>query len=743
MEAKTLNSVADSSQPQKTAGPFAGLRELGQEFGRSIPNRAVAAFMAIGFSLETFALLQVRQPLVLTNWRLALFTIAFVFWFWLSAGLLMHSIARKARSGNGTTTAKHVVRSILTYAAMVIFVGGYAISWGIFLKTSQFASWELWRFSIANSAELTKYVTDAEPVHAFYGVAVIAASVIAFYFATPLISRRSSAAYQGPLVLNRLWFLTTVIMLSLFSIIKHQPCLDAAEQDCRQLTRSLNPVFSFWNTAIESLSLEPIGQPFDDLTELTPLSVTWSSLPETEVKGSDEGNQLNAPTVNSANTLPHIIVIQIESLRSDVIHLQHQGREVMPHLNKLANDALVWRNAYSQSTHSDYADPCIVSSLYPLRTRHHHYYALNDPWPKQLSYDCLKQLGYATATISSQNEMWGRMEHFLTSPNLDFFYHPERFADRANAEMNHQDPGFYAQVQNGMLKAGKFPDRHTASVAIDWIERQSETGKPFLLNMNLQSSHFPYLIPDEATKPFQPCDFGSEISFASYPIEATRTVRNAYYNSLHEIDTQLGLLIETLQRVGIADQTMLVVLGENGESFHENGQVCHANKPYEATTNIGLVMHGPTWLEPGVEDYPIEHVDILPTLFRRIGLAPHPNFQGIDALAADRPELLDRFLYFHTLSPLAQCDGLQWASRWKYLWDHQTSRGELYDLESDPGESTNLFTERPDLANALHDQLMLWRQRQLAWYHLPNLYGNFYPPKPPKFDRSDVVESLK
>lgn len=75
-----------------------------------------------------------------------------------------------------------------------------------------------------------------------------------------------------------------------------------------------------------------------------------------------------------------------------------------PHLNRLAKQGVQFTRAYTQSTHSDYADVCIVSSLYPLRKTRHHYYSASDPWPKTLIYDLLKPLGYVTAIFSSQNE---------------------------------------------------------------------------------------------------------------------------------------------------------------------------------------------------------------------------------------------------------------------------------------------------------------------------------------------------
>jgi arylsulfatase A-like enzyme len=695
-----------------------GLVDLGKDLLNSIPNRVVLAVVVIGVVAELIALSQMEQPLMHNGWRVALLAPMFIAWFWLTIGLFLHKASAKLllvkKQG---VSAKSVLCFTGFFAAFVMFVGAYATSWGLFLKTSRFANWEVLRFSIQNVGELVKYVTAAEPTHLIYGAIVMVVGSAGLWLLLKPFSKVAHPVAECPLPLNRLWFLMTTLTLASLALVQHDSSVVHAQRNLIALKHGLNPTVTLVGTAVESLRLAPIDQVFADPDqELQALSTKWSPALGEGYKASD---------------LPSIIMIQVESLRSDVVYAEHQGREVMPHLNKLAKKSLVWKNAYAQSTHSDYADPCIVSSLYPLRTRTHHYYGLDDPWPKQLSYDCLKQLGYSTATISSQNEMWGRMEHFLVSPNLDFFYHPERAENATFAEASEQDPGFYLHLESGALKAGKFPDRHTADVAIDWIKRTSKSDKPFLLNMNLQSSHFPYIIPAEASKPFQPCDLPSDASFAWYDPSHTETVRNAYYNALHEIDSQLGRLLTTLEESDQLENTIIVVLGENGESFHENNQVCHANKPYDSSTHIAAVMYGPKWLDAREEAYPLEHVDILPTLFRRIGLEPHPNFQGIDALASDRPQWKDRFLYFHTLSPLSATDGLQWAGRWKYMWDCRTQEGELYDLHNDPTEQNNLAAQHPQLAQSLHDQLGEWRSRQLAWYHFPSLYQQYYPPKPP------------
>ena len=59
-------------------------------------------------------------------------------------------------------------------------------------------------------------------------------------------------------------------------------------------------------------------------------------------------------------------------------------------------------------------------------------------------------------------------------------------------------------------------------------------------------------------------------------------------------------------------------------------------------------------------------------------------------------------------------------------------QGALFDVVADPGESRDLRADRPELAAELADVLAQWRRRQLAYYHYPQYYGRYAPPRPPK-----------
>ncbi|MEM7784904.1 MAG: sulfatase-like hydrolase/transferase [Planctomycetota bacterium] len=714
-----------------------------------IPNNWILAVILGGIGFEVVATATTQQSIWNSSPRAILLAVSFIVTFWTFVGLALNRVSIWIVSGCKKNQSLHsrFIFSLGPILLLVIAVMLYAISWGIFLQTSRFASWEVLRFTVTNSGDLWVYLVEAEPHQFFYGISTFIAVTLCFYFLITKFSHVAHPNAQKPVLLNRLWLACFALCFCSYQFSLADSNRARVFTELIHLSQSMNPALTFITSFKDSMYGEAI-EPVLDHGELIPLNKDWErAVAQTDIRSSnaDFQNMAFAPSGTSVNGKPYpsIIVIQVESLRNDVIHRVHQGIEVMPHLNRMARKGLEWKNAFAQATHSDYADPCIVSSLYPLRTQFHHYYRKDDPWPKRLSYDCLKHIGYSTAIISSQNEMWGQMEYFLDSPNLDLFYHPEKCDDQAEfAETASQDVGFYLALKAGNLKAGKFPDSYTADRACQWIRSVAQKGRPFLLNMNLQNSHFPYAMSDEIPRPFKPYQLAPDVFFTNYDPIHTETVRNAYLNSLHEIDKQIGKLVAQLEDLNLMQDTIFVIVGENGEAFHENGQVCHAKKPYNAGIQIGAVMYGPGWFSPGVEDYPIEHVDLLPTLFHRIGVSAHPNFQGIDALSPQRPELKNRFLFGHICSPLAEGETVQWAGRWKYMWDKLDQKGELYDLENDPGEVNNLFTSHVELAHALHEHLMFWRARQLAWYHFPSYYTKYFPPKPPKM-KAEVLSRIQ
>src|SRR6185295_12806522 len=149
--------------------------------------------------------------------------------------------------------------------------------------------------------------------------------------------------------------------------------------------------------------------------------------------------------------------------------------------------------------HSNYEDLVPLASQYPLRSPQMYSYPPNPTYPRVLVYDVLKALGYRTAIFSSQNENWGGMLNFHRQSSLDKLFHAETFSGPTYTAWD--DLGFAKWVQQ-TGSAGSVDDKYTVGEAIEWLDTAGD--KPFFLHMNLQSSHVPYVVPDDFVRRFSP-----------------------------------------------------------------------------------------------------------------------------------------------------------------------------------------------------------------------------------------------
>jgi arylsulfatase A-like enzyme len=678
------------------------------------PNLWVAVLALTGFVAEVVLLAYRPDSIYQTQGISFLLVVLLLAWYWLSVAWLLRVLTQAIlRATSAWPAWLAVALRGLTVLAGTALVMVYLASWALYFQAGRFLGYEGIEFVLINVREVWLHLVMTRPrdlwIVGLLGVLVLAGAPF-------LLARMARTGWSAPdaprtrSVRRIIWCSLLLVALLLYlpsqmhGFVRPGIVLDA-------LKYRVNPGITLVASAVEALADESI-MPCLDTTELTPLSES----------------DYRAPSPSATNR-PSVVFVAIESMRHDVVHLRHQDREVMPNYNKLAREGLHLTRAYAVSTHSDYADPPIVSSLYPLWTRRHHYYQTTDAWPRTRLYDLLKPEGYATAIISSENEEWGGKSKFYASPGLDWLYDAQRSTAPTRPLYDLSEVG---EFQAGVMRSGSLDDAHTTDVAIEWITQQTSAGRPFFLYVNYQYSHFPYELPPGADHPFQPCEWSSAGSFLAFPVEQTTEIRNSYYNALHEVDRQIGRLVAALRKQGRLDNTILVLTGDNGEAFNEGGRSGHAGDPFEPEIHIACAIHAPGRLKPGTEDYPTGHIDLVPTVLGLMGWPSHPNFQGIDILAGDRPPAAERLLFFHTESPLSRTDAALLGRRWKYHHDRRTGVEMLYDLKTDPEETEDLSESDPAQFGRLRAAVALWRRQQLAYYHYPFYYQNYHPPRPPR-----------
>ena len=415
----------------------------------------------------------------------------------------------------------------------------------------------------------------------------------------------------------------------------------------------------------------------------------------------------------------NVVIILVESLRPDQLKRFGGTREVMPALEALSREGRCFTKAFSQSSHSNYADLCPLSSHYPLRSAKTHVYPEKPAYPRTLIYDILKHRGYRTAIFSSQNEKWGGMYHYLNTGSIDHFLHSETYDGPVYVPRG--DTGFFRYIK-GSKRSGKIDDRFTIGEAIKWID--SHDPRPFFAYVNLQNSHVPYERPADFPAKYGPEKVDFEISFGHFPADKVDVVKNVYSDSLAYVDLQIQRLFDHLKNRGLWKKTIIVVTSDTGQAFFEHGFAAHANKLYNELLKVPLIIYAPS-LEPGVDHRPAQHIDIPPTLLGILGMKVHPSFQGIDLLDAQADRT--RTLYAVAQCPLAH----QYAvirSDFKLIYDARSTRYSLFDLRSDPEERNDILSSNTEIVKDLSERLTAWKKLQIDYYKDVKIHTKYYPP---------------
>lgn len=123
--------------------------------------------------------------------------------------------------------------------------------------------------------------------------------------------------------------------------------------------------------------------------------------------------------------------------------------------------------------------------------------------------------------------------------------------------------------------------------------RESSEAEPYLTYLNFQSNHFPYEVPPEAPRPWEPWVIDFPASFLSYPRDEVPVMLNRFDNALAYADRWLGEVIETLHERGEWDRTVLVVVSDHGEAFYEHDEPTHGTSLYEEQVRSFLAVRVP------------------------------------------------------------------------------------------------------------------------------------------------------
>ncbi len=369
-----------------------------------------------------------------------------------------------------------------------------------------------------------------------------------------------------------------------------------------------------------------------------------------------------------------ILFITIDTLRAD--HVGYAGSPVRtPTLDSLALAGCRFEQAVTATPLTLPSHCTMMTGLWP----HHHGVRLNEhylgPAPKTLA-EVLKRDGYATAA-------------FVGAFPLASTFGLARGFD-------HYDDAFETPAEAALPSDHRFRHERRAQEVVDatlaWLDGALKTTKPnrLFLWVHLYDPHDPY--------------------------EAPEGWREGYAGEIEYTDREVGRLLRELRARGRAPQ-LVVVAADHGEGLGEHDEPNHGLFLYDTTIRVPLLLAGKGVPAGASVTEQVSLVDLLPSLLELRGVAPPSGLDGASFVAAMNgapPPERPRLGYIESLYAV----GMGWSPlhgvrsrEWKYI---SAPAPELYALETDPGELSNLTESDPRRAVILADGLEALRAGEVA-----------------------------
>jgi arylsulfatase A-like enzyme len=445
---------------------------------------------------------------------------------------------------------------------------------------------------------------------------------------------------------------------------------------------------------------------------------------------------------------PNIVVIAVDTLRSDHLGCYGYRRATSPNIDRLASQGLLFENCSSPGS---WTIPSMMSMWTGLQPNAHGCTNMSSTLPADVPTfpERLKESGYyCTAIVSNP----------LMNAKFGFgrgFDHYDDFSVFLDAEMKLLSVD-HAREAAGVSELVTSPlvTREAQSL----LKKARGTGKPYFLFVHYFDPHDSYVPPPPYDKQFDAGNYSGPVTGRNLP-----AMRNAppagrdleklialYDGEIAHTDVQVGRLIEAIDAGDDASRTVTILVGDHGEAFGEHGALLHGENVFRETIAVPLVCR---W--PGVtgaarrEAAPVTLADVPVTLRELTGLdglsqtdgrSFAPALRG-NALPADRVIISDQanrqsfageFIGFVRL--VAISGNLRLHCSFVGSPDGDGSKFELFDLSNDPREQKNVIDARRDDAEKL--KAVLWKQ----WSGGLERYKAFAGGRPPQRLKLDERE---
>lgn len=451
----------------------------------------------------------------------------------------------------------------------------------------------------------------------------------------------------------------------------------------------------------------------------------------------------SAASSDAKSSRPNVLFIMTDQQRGDCLSIDGHPCVETPNMDRIGREGAYFKHAYSTTPTCTPARAALLTGMQPWNHGQLGYYRVAPEYPVEMP-QLFRDAGYYTTGIGKMHWHHQRTLHgfhktildesgrvqtdtFISdyrawfasvAPNLD--------PDATGIGWNDYNAGEYA------LPEELHPTVWTADVASRFIDTYDRED-PFFLKVSFARPHSPYDAPsrwfrhyekkniperhigDWADRFEERSDDTNALWHGDLGPDEARHSRVGYYGSISFIDEQIGRILDTLEKRGLTEETLIVFTSDHGDMMGDH-HLWRKSYPYEASARIPMLMRWPEGMVDAVRgqtiDAPVEIRDILPTLYAATGR----EVEGIDGdnmlkLVTGEGDTWREYIDLE--HDICYGPNNHWSAltdgKTKYIYHALDGEEQLFDLVKDPGEETDLAPESAHAAT-----LKKWRARLVA-----------------------------
>ena len=363
---------------------------------------------------------------------------------------------------------------------------------------------------------------------------------------------------------------------------------------------------------------------------------------------------------------PNLLVITLDTVRADRLGSYGFKAARTPVMDRLAREGVRFADATSHAPITGPAHAGLLTGRYPARFGIRDNAATPIPAEAVTLAEVLKGAGYRTGG-------------FIGAFILDRAYGFDQGFDHFDAQFSSFDPRAKLNTER--------PASDVVARAMAWLETVQRE-EPFFAWLHLYDAHAPYNPP----LPF-------DVAFRGSP----------YDGEIAGVDRAIGAILTLLESQQRLDRTLVVAIGDHGESLGEHGEDTHGVFLYDAVLRIPWVMRMPGKTGAGrVVEEQVRAIDLMPTVLEALGIAAPPGIDGVSLGAViegrGREEIPPSYAesYYPKLHyGWSELRAVR-VGDWKFI---DAPRKELYSLRHDPAEKANAAERQAALTSRLGAEL--------------------------------------